>query len=420
MKRNTVAAGVLASFLMISFVSVVGGHGVIERWRGSISVLNAPPSLNAGSVSPENGTPGTTFTYEVTYADPEGDPPSYVRVYIDGVEYSMTGISGSFTDGFLYRYQTNVLDAGDHDYYFTASDGINVTRLPESGAYPGPTLVLRPTSLSVSPSSFTAGYGENLFLTVTLTSDNVPLANKTVLWEASVGGVAPASSLTDDAGRATATYTAPQITTSGVVVVQFAGDFEYAPSEASVSFEVRFSVALTFTKPDGSPLADTEIYYGMVEGEENLFLGTTDSLGKIVSTDPDLAGKTLYFRSADGRYAGSMLVSPAGGTVSVPAVEITEFPLAPVVILAIALAATLGGAIVWKRVLSKPKMPKPELEARPPRPPVGELDRRLFSYLVERKGELSISDASRELGVSPDEVRAALERLKKAGKIEIE
>jgi DNA-binding transcriptional ArsR family regulator len=88
--------------------------------------------------------------------------------------------------------------------------------------------------------------------------------------------------------------------------------------------------------------------------------------------------------------------------------------------LAIALGAILGGAIVWKRVLSKPKMPKPELEAKPSGPPMGELDRKLFSYLVERKGELSISDASRELNVSPDEVRAALERLKEAGKIEIE
>jgi hypothetical protein len=419
MRRDIAIAGILASFLLMSSVHLVSGYSV-ERWKGTIGAANAPPSLSLGGVFPENGTVGTTFTYEVTYADPEGTPPSYVKVYIDGIGYPMTEVSGTFTDGFLYKYQTDTLGANGHDYYFTTSDGINVARLPASGVYSGPTVGLRSTSLSVFPSSFTVGYGENQLLTATLTSDNIPLDNKIILWEASVGDVNPSRGPTDNAGRVTVTFTAPDATTSGVVIVSFVGDSQYGSSETSVSFEVRFTVTFTFTKPDGNPLANTEIYYGTTKGEENFLLGTTDSSGKITSTDPDLAGKTLYFKSADGRYTGSMSISPTGGTVSAPMAEITEFPLALVVAPAIVLGAIVGGAIVWKRVLSKPEVPRPELEAKPPRPPVGELDERLLRYLVERKGELSISDASRELGVSADEVRATLERLKQAGKIEIE
>jgi uncharacterized membrane protein len=102
----------------------------------------------------------------------------------------------------------------------------------------------------------------------------------------------------------------------------------------------------------------------------------------------------------------------------VPTVEVTEFPLALVV--AVVLGGILGGAIVWRRVLSRPRVPRPELEAKPPGAPIIELDRKLLSYLAERRGELSIPDASRELGVSADEIKAALERLRRAGRVEIE
>ena len=40
-------------------------------------------------------TVGTTFTFTVTYYDPDGDPPSYVKVCIDDQEFYMTLVSGS-------------------------------------------------------------------------------------------------------------------------------------------------------------------------------------------------------------------------------------------------------------------------------------------------------------------------------------
>jgi hypothetical protein len=99
---------------------------------------NQPPSLSSGSVSPSSGTPSTTFTYEVTYTDEDGNSPSYVYVYIDGLSYSMSEVSGTYTDGAIYRYTTSSLSISPHSYYFETSDGVDTDRLPSSGSYSGP------------------------------------------------------------------------------------------------------------------------------------------------------------------------------------------------------------------------------------------------------------------------------------------
>ena len=104
----------------------------------SVTATNIAPSLISGSVFPTSGTTDTTFTYEVTYSDANGDAPSYVRVYIDGTWYSMTNVSGTYTSGALYRYTTNSLDTSSHNYYFGASDGIDTISLPPSGINSGP------------------------------------------------------------------------------------------------------------------------------------------------------------------------------------------------------------------------------------------------------------------------------------------
>ena len=71
---------------------------------------------------------------EDDYAGIRGNPPEYVRVYIDNVEYSMTPYDAAdldMTDGKVYRYSTNQLSVSqNHRYYFMAADGLDVTRLP--------------------------------------------------------------------------------------------------------------------------------------------------------------------------------------------------------------------------------------------------------------------------------------------------
>ncbi|MBN2153938.1 MAG: PQQ-binding-like beta-propeller repeat protein, partial [Candidatus Lokiarchaeota archaeon] len=70
-------------------------------------LTNDAPTLTIPAVSPSSGNTLTTFTYTVTYTDPDNNAPSYVRVYIDGTCYSMSKQDSSdatYTDGCVYIY----------------------------------------------------------------------------------------------------------------------------------------------------------------------------------------------------------------------------------------------------------------------------------------------------------------------------
>jgi hypothetical protein len=98
------------------------------------------------------------FTYVVTYTDVDDNAPSYVYINVDGLQHSMSKVSGTYTGGAIYSYTTSNLDVGLHEYYFETSDGQATARLPTSGSYNGPDVTPpnNPPSLSsgsVSPSS---------------------------------------------------------------------------------------------------------------------------------------------------------------------------------------------------------------------------------------------------------------------------
>jgi len=311
--------------------------------------LNNPPSLSY-SLSPTSGTTQTTFTYEVIYSDPDGDAPTYVKVYVDGTGYDMSYVGGTFTSGALYRYSTT-LSTGSHTCYFEASDGLDTVRLPPTGIYLGPSVGLAPTSLTISPSSFTLLTGQTLTLTATLTADGTPLPGKTISWRVTAGSIHPSSGLTDSSGQVTAVYTAPDAPTTATITASFAGDAQHGSSSDSSSATVWLQVKLVFTKPDGSPLAYTIIYYGTSQGQETALLGTTDGGGRITLTDPALLGTTVYFRSGDGRYRGSSYVPPGhDGTFHVDLTRVPgrgPLPLVLVLVVGVGIAC----AVAWRRGL---------------------------------------------------------------------
>jgi WD40 repeat protein len=325
---------------------------------------NHPPALFSGSVSPTAGTARDTFTYEVTYSDPDGDSPAYVTVYIDGTPYAMTYVSGSYSAGAVYRYQAT-LPLGSHTYFFEASDGTDTVRLPSSGTYSGPSVGLQPTSLSVSPSSFTLHPGEHQTLTATLTADGTPLPGKTVSWSATAGGVSPSSGLTDSSGQVTAVYTAPDTSTTATITASFAGDAQYGSSYGLCSATVRLQTRLLFVKPDGSPLAGTTIYYGTSAGQETTWLGTTDSEGWI--TLPDwMRNTTVYFRSEDGKYRGSYYIPSEGGALSVQLTGTPGHGLLLLILILVVVGVAVAGTVAWRRrLLRRPA------GARPPGEPTG-------------------------------------------------
>nr|MDO8082658.1 C39 family peptidase [Candidatus Freyarchaeota archaeon] len=104
------------------------------------SPTNQPPTLPDCCVIPSSGDTSTTFSYYVTYRDPDGDTPTTRYVYVDDSPHTMTWISGDYTSGATFEYSTT-LSAGSHNYYFYFDDGHGHTvRKPDSGTYPGPTV----------------------------------------------------------------------------------------------------------------------------------------------------------------------------------------------------------------------------------------------------------------------------------------
>lgn len=87
-----------------------------------------------------------------------------------------------------------------------------------------------------------------------------------------------------------------------------------------------FEATLTFFRPDGSPLANTTVYYGTSQGQEATELGTTDFSGSITTTDSALAGQTIFFKSSDEEYSGNADISSSGGDVSLTLVETGTAP----------------------------------------------------------------------------------------------
>ncbi len=103
------------------------------------------PVLRDGVVSPTSGDTSATFTYSVTYADAEDDPPSPITVSINGgASENMTvkaGQDSDYTNGEIYEYSISGanLGVGTHTFQFAASDGTD-NATGDIGSHSGPTV----------------------------------------------------------------------------------------------------------------------------------------------------------------------------------------------------------------------------------------------------------------------------------------
>ena len=103
---------------------------------------NTMPTLSEGKVTPITGTRNTQYVYTVKYTDvdgPNGQMPSYVRVYIDGVPYDMTAVSQGtpvYRTGAVYSFTpTGGLSGGSRRFHFEASDGAAIAWFDKNGAH---------------------------------------------------------------------------------------------------------------------------------------------------------------------------------------------------------------------------------------------------------------------------------------------
>ncbi len=125
------------------------------------------------------------YTFTINYTDPEGQAPSKKTVNIDGTNYTMNKVSGTYTDGAKYQYKTH-LNPGTHKYYFVFNDSIHETQRPwcsQDNAY-NHTYTIEingPPNISLnSPSDGAVNTSLNPTLNITATDPNGDQMNVTM------------------------------------------------------------------------------------------------------------------------------------------------------------------------------------------------------------------------------------------------
>ncbi len=106
------------------------------------------PGYTIDGLQPERGLQGTSFVFKVKYADPDGDPPAYVRLRLwlpDGTEmvgspFTMTRDAGTpnYMAGVGYSKTLALTLQGRYKYRFLASDGVLGVNQPDGGQMIGP------------------------------------------------------------------------------------------------------------------------------------------------------------------------------------------------------------------------------------------------------------------------------------------
>jgi formylglycine-generating enzyme required for sulfatase activity len=99
---------------------------------------NVAPVLENGSVSPPAGTPATSFVFEVTYRDNDGDAPTEATVHLLDAAFDMVATGSDYESGVVYRYETT-LAVGAYEHFFSFNDGHHgsVTTEVETGPWIG-------------------------------------------------------------------------------------------------------------------------------------------------------------------------------------------------------------------------------------------------------------------------------------------
>jgi hypothetical protein len=83
------------------------------------------PELISPNVTPIIGDITDEFNFSVNYLDKDNDSPEYIKICIDGSNYSMleqNSFDIDFSNGKIYYYSTD-FKAGNHTYQFFTSDG---------------------------------------------------------------------------------------------------------------------------------------------------------------------------------------------------------------------------------------------------------------------------------------------------------
>jgi hypothetical protein len=232
-----------------------------DVWRFKLTGLNHHPIIVSARVSPGSGDTDDTYRFEATYEDEDNDPPTMIKVYIDGVPYDMAAIDSDdndYTDGKEYKYETK-LSEGAHDYCFYCEDGKGGSdRSPDSGTLYGPIVSPVQPSPSVTIRKFTVSplsveLGDEIGYTYEIVGDGQPGTVKIDIYSPTDQNVYSFSEDCDSIGvitRSAVLWQVPADAEAGtyavIVNVLFEGD---VIATKQVSFEV-----ITCTLPSAPQL----------------------------------------------------------------------------------------------------------------------------------------------------------------------
>ena len=206
---------------------------------------NNPPTLSGGSVQPATGFDLDTYTYSVTYRDPDKDEPEYVEVYIDGSTsahaHNMTKdpSNDDFINGVTYTFAQAGLAPGSHTYFFKASDWmVEVVHPADAGGNPvprsGPTVAARATAtITLAADSSSVNLGDNITVRGVVTGYEGRLLSVSL----TVRVTKPDGTFTDTTvssaanGSYSHTWT-PGITGTWKAQASWAGNTQYRPSSS--------------------------------------------------------------------------------------------------------------------------------------------------------------------------------------------
>lgn len=128
-------------------------------------VLSYTADVGYGSsdgVAPDSGSLATPFTYKIIYTNLNNNPPTSIKVHIDGdggrnmardtSAEDPTLRDSDYVNGEQYTYTAASLPQGPHTYSFSASDGADSTQKPATGIFAGPGVAIPGGTLDITPS----------------------------------------------------------------------------------------------------------------------------------------------------------------------------------------------------------------------------------------------------------------------------
>ncbi|MEM2535634.1 MAG: NosD domain-containing protein, partial [Candidatus Hadarchaeales archaeon] len=340
-KNNQLGIGVENGNLLVISHNVIENNSIRDiEFDGKNSVFEANVYTTARGIPHIHSVCVTDITQTsatITWATDE-DSTSVV-------EYGPTAAYGyTATDGVTTNHRVDLSNLSPGTYHFRVLSTDSENNLEISGDFTFTTISL-PTSITLEPSSFSLVSGGSREITAILRDNGGnPLSGKTISWSTTAGTITQ-TSMTDNLGRATATFTAPVVTQMENVTITatFAGDAGYGGSQENAlctvspvpstpttltvspsSFTVRVGGRITLTAilldNAGNPLPGKQIVWSTTSGSIEPMIGLTDNHGRMEVTffAPSVSGSVeigVMFQG-DSVHARSQAIGV--GTVSQP------------------------------------------------------------------------------------------------------